>query len=227
MNRCPWSRLGESWFVLRGATIPVTFSQAELIAWTLEHTEAGVDWQWTQSTLNIPMAYVVLMPNNAPMIFCFFGESGMKHGWSMKFVPGQGEHGRSHDWIHLKPSPWQGILKTLDHQSWNSRWLEVLAKENERGFHPTTLGHKITRWSQGESHGFVGLPILLHRGFQSMALVIPRRSNLRRLFCIAKRMDWQCFVSATNCCKYIFSAKFQWHLRDEGIILSNYWFWIK
>lgn len=31
----------------------------------------------------------------------------------------------------------EGILKTLDHQSWNSRWLEVLAKENERGFHPT------------------------------------------------------------------------------------------
>eukprot|EP00931_Biecheleriopsis_adriatica_P123613 TRINITY_DN9866_c0_g1_i4.p1 TRINITY_DN9866_c0_g1~~TRINITY_DN9866_c0_g1_i4.p1 ORF type:complete len:744 (-),score=157.52 TRINITY_DN9866_c0_g1_i4:31-2262(-) len=29
------------------------------------------------------------------------------------------------------------ILGSLDHQSWNSRWLEVLAKENERGFHPT------------------------------------------------------------------------------------------
>jgi len=30
----------------------------------------------------------------------------------------------------------EDILQTLDHQSWNSRWLEVLAKENERGFHP-------------------------------------------------------------------------------------------
>ena len=26
-----------------GSPIPMTFSQAELIAWTLEHTEAGVD----------------------------------------------------------------------------------------------------------------------------------------------------------------------------------------
>jgi len=30
----------------------------------------------------------------------------------------------------------EDILGSLDHQSWNSRWLEVLAKENERGFHP-------------------------------------------------------------------------------------------
>lgn len=28
------------------------------------------------------------------------------------------------------------ILRTPDHQPWNSRWLQVLAKENERGFHP-------------------------------------------------------------------------------------------
>mmetsp|Transcript_11987 Transcript_11987/g.21220 ORF Transcript_11987/g.21220 Transcript_11987/m.21220 type:complete len:748 (+) Transcript_11987:163-2406(+) len=28
------------------------------------------------------------------------------------------------------------ILGSLDHQSWNSRWLEVIAKEHERGYHP-------------------------------------------------------------------------------------------
>ena len=42
----------------------------------------------------------------------------------------------------------EGILKSLDHQSWNSRWLEVLAKENERGFHPTMLGsrYRVDGW---------------------------------------------------------------------------------
>jgi len=37
------------------------------------------------------------------------------------------------DWMlgHAKD-----ILGSLDHQSWNSRWLEVIAKEHERGFHP-------------------------------------------------------------------------------------------
>lgn len=77
----------------------------------------------------------MLMP---PVIFCFWGI--WDEAW-MKLVPGKGEHGRTHESIHVTRLPqWQGILKTLDHQSWNSRWLEVLAKENERGFHPTTLG---------------------------------------------------------------------------------------
>ncbi|CAJ1367601.1 unnamed protein product [Effrenium voratum] len=38
--------------------------------------------------------------------------------------------------IHWLLGHTEDILKSLDHQSWNSRWLEVLAKENERGFHP-------------------------------------------------------------------------------------------
>ena len=42
-------------------------------------------------------------------------------------------------WLVLPCSLSQDILGSLDHQSWNSRWLEVLAKENERGFHPVML----------------------------------------------------------------------------------------
>ncbi|CAK9088651.1 unnamed protein product [Durusdinium trenchii] len=42
----------------------------------------------------------------------------------------------------------EGILKSLDHQSWNSRWLEVLAKENERGFHPVMLGRRASGGSR-------------------------------------------------------------------------------
>eukprot|EP00930_Biecheleria_cincta_P105089 TRINITY_DN9763_c0_g1_i1.p1 TRINITY_DN9763_c0_g1~~TRINITY_DN9763_c0_g1_i1.p1 ORF type:complete len:750 (+),score=135.52 TRINITY_DN9763_c0_g1_i1:154-2403(+) len=36
----------------------------------------------------------------------------------------------------------KNILQTPDHKPWNSRWLEVMAKENERGFHvaPPKLG---------------------------------------------------------------------------------------
>ena len=41
--------------------------------------------------------------------------------------------------VVLPPMLEQDILDNLDHQSWNSRWLEVLAKENERGFHPAML----------------------------------------------------------------------------------------
>jgi len=31
----------------------------------------------------------------------------------------------------------EGILNSLDHNPWTSRWLEVLKRENERGFHPS------------------------------------------------------------------------------------------
>lgn len=160
MNRCPWSRLVESWVcAARGHQFPWLFSQAELIAWTLEHTEAGVDWQ-------MECKDAMLMPQ----WFSVFGESGMKHGWSLP--------------------QWQGILKTLDHQSWNSRWLEVLAKENERGFHPTTLGLPDRKVKSGWVFPLIcGPQTYLHRGFQSMALVIPRRSDLSRLFRIAQCMD--------------------------------------
>lgn len=62
-----------------------------------------------------------------------------------------------------------------------------------------------------------------------MALVIPRRSDLSRLFCIAQCMDLAvCFLKCYELLEYtVSSTKCQWHLRDEGIILSNCWFWIK